>query len=210
MDQKIAEQAVGRLSLYRRLLDAVAMAGGDRIYSHELAEKARVNPAQVRRDLMPLGVAGSTRRGYNVAELVEAIDACLDAPEGQQAAVIGVGNLGRALLAFFSGHRPGLSVVAGFDVNPHSVDRVIHGCRIYHTDRLVEVVEEQQITLAMLAVPSSAAQGVAEQCILAGVSGLLNFAPVRLRVPPTVYMLNVDLTMYLDMVAFFARQRKDS
>jgi len=211
MDQRIAEQTVGRLSLYRRLLDSLAQDGVDHIFSHELAERARFTSAQVRRDLMPIEAAGSTRRGYEVAALIHAIDDYLDAPAGQRIAVVGVGNLGRALLAFFSGRRPKLSVVAGFDVNPHCVDRVIHGCRVYHTERLAETVREQDVTLAMLAVPSREAQAVADLCISAGVSGILNFAPVRLRVPPTVHVSDVDLTMYLEMVAFFARQnRKDS
>jgi redox-sensing transcriptional repressor len=205
MDLKVAEQSIGRLSLYRRLLDTLRHEGIRRIFSHELAERARTTAAQVRRDLMPVGVAGSTRHGYDVAEFIEAIDNYLYDPAGQQAAVVGIGNLGRALLAYFAHRRPKLSVVAGFDVNPNTVDRVIHGCRVYDTDRLAELVRDRAVTLVMLAVPATHAQKVAEQCIAAGVTGILNFAPVRLAVPDGVYVSNVDLTMYLETVAFFAR-----
>ncbi|MFH1732245.1 MAG: redox-sensing transcriptional repressor Rex [Planctomycetota bacterium] len=206
MDQRISEQTIGRLSLYRRLLDKLAQDGITQIYSHELAEKTRFTPAQVRRDLMPVGPAGNTRRGYDVAELIRSIDDYLDAPAGQQVAVVGIGNLGRALLTFFSARRPNLHLVAGFDINPSRVERVTHGCRIHHIDELADIVREQNITLVILSVPSAAAQAAADQCVSAGVRGILNFAPVPLRVPPTVYVSNVDLTMCLEMVAFFARQ----
>jgi len=206
VDQRIAEQTIGRLSLYRRLLDTLMRDCVEHVYSHQLAEKTGFTSAQVRRDLMAVDTAGNTRRGYDVGELTRAIDDYLYAPSGQQVAVVGIGNLGRALLTFFSGRRPKLSVVAGFDVDEQVVDRVIHGCRVYHMDEVDRVVAEDEITLAMLAVPSEAAQPAADVCIAAGVSGILNFAPVRLKVPPSVYVSHVDLTMYLEMVAFFARQ----
>ena len=127
----ISDKSVERLSLYRRLLMIQLTQGADNVFSHELAALAGSTAAQVRRDLMVVGCSGSPSRGYNVRELMEAIGAFLDAPAGQRVALVGVGNLGRAILAFFGGRRPKLSIVAAFDVDPLKVDRVIHGCRCH-------------------------------------------------------------------------------
>ena len=205
MPLAVTEQTVGRLSLYRRLLGRLRAEAVSHIYSHELARMARVTAPQVRRDMMVLGSTGSPRHGYDVAELLRAIDEYLDVPGGQHVAVIGIGNLGQALLAFFSGRRPNLSVAAGFDIDPRKTDRVVHGCRIYPLERLAEVVKEENIDVALLSVPAAQAQDVADLCAKVGVRGILNFAPVPLHVPRGTYVSDVDLTMSLEKVAFFAR-----
>jgi len=206
MRSRVTEQTVGRLSLYRRLLARLHARHTQHIYSHELAEAAGVTAAQVRRDLMVLGCSGSPRHGYEVAELAAAIDDCLDAPEVQCVAVIGIGNLGRALLAFFASRHPNLRVVAGFDNDPLKTDHVVHGCRVYAMERLAQVAAERGIRIVMLTVPASEAQKVADLCVAADMRGILNFAPVPLHVPEGVYVSDVDLTMSLEKVAFFARQ----
>jgi len=207
MQQRVAEQTIGRLSLYRRLLERLLDENKRRVFSHEIAEITGFTAAQVRRDLMGPGPSGNSRHGYDVGELIQAIDDYLDHPGGQRVAVIGIGNLGRALVAFFSGRRPNLSVVAGFDSDPQRVNRVINGCRIYPMESLSEVVVDQNISVAMIAVPAANAQSVAKLCVEAGVSGILNFAPVHLRTPASVYVSDVDLAMSLEKVAFFARQK---
>ena len=206
MDQ-VSDRTIGRLSLYRRLLNNLAAEGVRYVYSHQLAAMAGGTAAQVRRDMMAIGYSGSPTRGYEVTELIQSIRDFLDAPGGQNAALAGVGNLGRSIMAYFAGRRPNLRIVAAFDVDPYKLNRVIHGCHCYGLDQAVRVVPEMDIQVAIVTVPATEAQAVADTLVRAGVHGLLNFAPVRLRVPPEVYVEDIDMTTSLEKVAYFARQR---
>lgn len=201
-----SEKTIGRLSLYRRLLQQVLTEGTKNIYSHQLAQLAGVTAAQVRRDLMAVGYTGSPTRGYDVPDLMESIGGFLDAEEGQNVALVGVGNLGRAILAYFGHRRPKLNIVAAFDVDPERTNRVIHGCRCYPMESLEAVCREQAIAVGIVTVPAAEAQGVCDQLVRAGVRGLLNFAPAALRVGPDVYVDSIDMAMSLEKVAYFARQ----
>ena len=202
----MSAKAIGRLAIYRRLLSDLHAEGVHYVYSHELGHRAGCTAEQVRRDLMTVGYSGSATRGYDVTSLMEGIADLLDAPEGQEAALVGVGNLGRAILAYFSGRRPKLTITAAFDVDADKTARVIHGCRCYPMSELDGVIQERRIDVGIITVPASAAQGVADQLVGAGVRGLLNFAPVNLRVRPYVCVENIDITVSLEKVAFFARQ----
>lgn len=204
----IPDKTIGRLSLYRRLLNRLLAEGVRNIYSHQLAAMAGVTPAQVRRDIMSIGYSGNPNRGYDVVELVESIGQSLDHPEGQRAALVGVGNLGRALLTYFTGRRPKLTIVAAFDSDPRKCDRVIQGCRCYGIAQLPEKVEEMDISIGTITVPAGEAQKIADMLVRTGIRGILNFAPVRIRVPSNVYVEDIDMTMALEKVAYFARKMK--
>ncbi len=206
MAARCSERTIGRLSLYRRLLSGLAAEDTRHIFSHELAKAAGVTAAQVRRDMMAVGYAGSPTKGYDVRELADSIGTFLGGPTPQHVALVGVGNLGRALLAFFAGRRPNLRIVAAFDKDPQRTGRVIHGCRCYSMEDLDAVVAREGIATAILAVPALAAQRVADDLIAAGVRGLLNFAPAPLHVPPHTFAEDIDITTSLEKVAFFARR----
>jgi len=203
----IPDKTIGRLSLYRRLLNRLCGEGVSNVYSHQLAAMAGVTAAQVRRDIMSIGCSGNPNRGYELVELIESIGKSLDDPGGQRAALVGVGNLGRAILTYFSGRRPKLSIVAAFDNDPRKCGRVTQGCRCYGVDRLPDMVSELDITIGVIAAPANDAQRVADQLVHAGVTGILNFAPVRIRVPSTVYVEDMDMTTALEKVAYFARKK---
>ncbi len=203
----ISEKTVERLSLYRRILCQLRAEGRESILSHELAALLHGKAAQVRRDFMQLGYSGVPNSGYNVRRLIESISDLLDSPRMQGAALVGLGHLGLAILSHFSGRWRQLAIRAAFDTDPAKVNRTHHGCRCYAMDDLAPVVREQNIDIGVIAVPAEQAQGVAEALCRAGISGILNFAPVRLRLPDTVYVDTVDLTMSLEKVAYFARQR---
>jgi redox-sensing transcriptional repressor len=203
----ISEKTIGRLSLYRRILNDLLAQSIANIYSHQLATMAGGTAAQVRRDFMTIGFSGSPTRGYDIAELIKTIGQFLDAPKNLNVALIGVGNIGRALLAYFPSHRPNLSIVAAFDRDPGKVNRVIQGCHCYPIERLSEIFETRTIRVGIIAVPAPEAQGIADMMVRAGVRGIVNFARVPLRVPADVYVENIDMTMSLEKVAFFARQR---
>lgn len=207
MARAVSGKTIGRLSLYRRVLYRLLAEGEQSLFSHQLASLVGGTAAQVRRDVMAVGYAGSPTRGYDIQDLTRAIGSFLDAPEGQGVALVGVGNLGRALLAYFSGRRPKLSIEAAFDVDPAKVNRVIHGCWCYPLEELDSVVAEHAIEIGMITVPADQAQAVADRLSQAGVFGLLNFAPVRLWVPGHVYVEDLDVAMSLEKVAFFARER---
>lgn len=204
----ISEKTIGRISLYRRLLNALLAEGTRNVYSHQLAHMAGCAAAQVRRDLMAVGYRGSPTMGYDVPRLLESIRGFMDTPGGQEVALVGVGNLGKALLAFFAGRRPNMQIGAAFDNDSYKVNRVIHGCRCYPMEVLCDVVRDHNIRVAIITVPAAAAQGVAEELAKAGVGGILNFAPVRLRVPPAVHVEDIDMTISLEKVAYFAREGK--
>jgi redox-sensing transcriptional repressor len=199
------EKTVGRLSMYRRILDQLQAEGVNGVYSHQLAAMAGGTAAQVRRDLMVVGYSGNPKRGYDCRELADSIGRYLDDPAGQRCALAGVGNLGRAVLAYFRGHRPLLSIVAAFDVDATKVGRSFEGCPCHPVDRIPQIVAEQDISVGILAVPADAAQDAADRLVAAGVRGLLNFAPTTLHLSPEIYIADMDMTMGLEKVAFFSR-----
>ena len=201
------QNVVGRLSLYRRLLDEHPRSSGEHIYSHQLAQLAGVSPAQVRRDLMSISVMGSPSRGYRVQDLVRSIEFELDSPDAQLVVLIGVGFLGQALLSYVQGRRSKLVISAAFDVDREKVDRFFGGCRARSMEDLESVLLEQDIRTAILTVPVASAQEVSDRLVRAGIRGILNYAPVRLRVPDCVYVEDLDMTMALERVAYFARRR---
>ena len=202
----VSERTIGRLSLYRRLLNTLRAEGARNVYSHELAELAGSTAAQVRRDLMVVGYSGSPGRGYEIAGLLESLREFLDAPGGQGVVLVGVGNLGKALLAYFAGRRPNLRIVAALDNDPEKTGRLVHGCRCYPLEKLAGVIRRHGIRLAVITVPASAAQEVADRLVRAGVRGLLNFAPVRLHVPSGIHIEDIDMTTSLEKVAYFAHR----
>jgi redox-sensing transcriptional repressor len=185
------------------------IAGNTNVYSHQIAGFCGVTPAQVRRDLMSVGYSGSPNRGYNVQALIKSIGDFLDEPHGQPVALIGVGNLGRAILAYFAGRRPKLSIVAAFDVVPERINRAIHGCRCYHVNSFPEVAKREGISVGIITTPADTSQAIADTMVDNGVRGILNFAPLSLKVPPSVYVVDMDMITALETVAYFARQSEE-
>lgn len=206
----IPEKTVERLSIYRRLLENLLKQGRKSAYSHELAELAGVSSSQVRRDFMFISSNGRSNSGYDLYELAESIERYISAQEPDNIALVGTGNLGRAVLSFFNGRRPNLAIKACFDSDPEKIGRMVHGCRCYAIEDVAKVVKEQNIHIAVLAIPQIAAQDIAEELVKAGVNGILNFAPVPLAVPTGIFVENVDLTMYLEKVSHYARNYRNS
>jgi redox-sensing transcriptional repressor len=163
MPGTFSDKTIGRLSLYRRLLGGLEVSGVKHLYSHDLANMAGVTAAQVRRDVMAVGYSGSPTKGYDVVELGKSIGAFLDGVGTQGVALVGIGNLGRAILAFFAGRRPNLAIVAAFDRDPGKTGRVVQGCRCFLAEDMPRVVKELKITAGIIAVPASEAQVVADQ-----------------------------------------------
>jgi len=205
--KQISGKTIGRLGFYRRIVDEALGSNEQYLHSHELAIRAGVSAAQVRRDLMVTGFSGSPNRGYELRALHDTLSHFLDSKTPQHVALVGVGNLGRALISYFSGGRSNLVISAAFDADPEKAGRLFHGCRCYKLDEMQDVLKREKIKIAILTVPAEAARGAASKLVAADVKSILNFAPIPLRVPEGVYVENLDVTMYLEKAAFFARQK---
>jgi redox-sensing transcriptional repressor len=193
------------MSRYRRLLQALRDSGVESIYSHQLARHAVVSAAQVRRDLMVIGYSGSPNRGYDVEACIESISSFLDGAVRQEVALVGVGNIGHAVLAHFADKSPSVAIVAAFDVDPALTDTRIHGVRCVDAARVEELVRDLGIQIAVLTVPGEAAQGAAETLVRAGVKSIISFAPTPLALPNEIFVEYMDITAALESAAYFAR-----
>ncbi len=203
--KKVSQGTIDRLILYRKVLSRLRAEGETNVYSHRMAQLVDRTSAQVRRDIMAVGYSGTPSMGYSVEGLLEGVGDFLDDPKGQKAAMIGIGNLGRAIMDYTYGRHPRLSIVAAFDRDPAKVNRIIHGTRCYHTDDIREIVRREGISVAILAIPGEEAQNIVNELIEAGVTGILNYTDIRLKTPENVFVENRDMLRALEKVAFFAR-----
>jgi redox-sensing transcriptional repressor len=201
---------ISRLSLYLRELQNVLRAGEETINSRELGERLGITDAQVRKDLANFGQFGRRGVGYQVAQLVPAIRSILGTHQSWAVGLVGVGNLGRALLGYRGFPQQGFRIAAAFDADPRKVGSQVEGVTIYSLEDLPQVVRKQGIRLGIIAVPADAAQAVADRLASAGVSGILNFAPVTIQLPPAVSRVGVDLAIELEQLAFSVLHRESA
>ncbi len=198
----VPKAVVSRLSLYLRELQHLVQHGHQTTSSTQLGRVLGFTDAQVRKDLAYFGQFGYPGIGYRCEELIAAIKQILGTDRSWPVALIGLGNLGRALLRYRGFGRQGFCVVAAFDIDASIVGTEIEQIPVFHLDQLAEVIDERQIRLAIIAVPSPEAQGVATLLVNAGVEGILNFAPVTISLPPTVKHVEVDLAIELEQLSF--------
>jgi len=204
----LPQPAVGRLSLYYRELQRLADGGTPSVNSRELGQLVAVSPAVVRRDLSALGTIGRRGVGYNVDLLIERIGMVLGSGVQWRVVLIGVGSLGDALLRYRGFDRLGFSLIAAFDVAPHRIGTEIGGVQIRDAAGMDDAIKELRPDLAILAVPAEHATDVANRLVAGGITGILNFAPTTLRLPPRVAVVNVDLASELQRLAFSVQSRK--
>jgi len=204
----LPERTVERLSEYRRSLLQCLDEGKTHIFSHELAELHHNTAVQVRRDIMFIGYTSMQRKGYDVRDLINVIGEILDSEMGLNVAVIGMGNLGRAITTYFLGKRSRLNIIASFDVDPNKIDRVISGVKCYPLQRISEEVEAMRISIAIVTVPAGSATEVKDLLVDSGIKGILNFTTVPLKVPEHVYLDEYDMITSLEKVAYFVKSAK--
>jgi len=199
----IPRKTVYRLSVYLRCLTQFAENGVHMASSHALAQAAGVKPTQLRKDLTSFGHFGTRGVGYDVETLREGITEALGRKQLQPVVLVGVGHLGSALLAYRGFANENFEIVAGFDVDVQRKRRKTYSQPILPLDKLKSFVRSRKIRMAVIAVPSSAAQDVANRLIAAGVTALLNFAPIVLHVPGKVVVNNVNLANELENLSYF-------
>ncbi|HTJ00689.1 MAG TPA: redox-sensing transcriptional repressor Rex [Dongiaceae bacterium] len=184
---------VKRLPAYLQLLRALQATGREHVSGTVLATVHHLEPVIVRKDLAITGIVGTPRIGFRVDELILAIERFLGWDNQTRALLVGVGNLGSALLGYRGFNDLGLQIVAAFDSDPRKIGRAIHSCRIQSLDKLPEYARRQNITLGVLTVPAESAQAAANVMVQAGIRGIWNFTPVKLQVPEGVVAQKEDL-----------------
>lgn len=209
-NNKLPGKTIERLSQYRRSLLLCLAQEKTHIFSHEIAALLHITPVQVRRDIMLIGYTGTLRQGYDTRELIDLIGEIIDSQEGLHVAVIGLGNLGRAILTYLSGKRTKLNISAAFDIHPEKVDKIYNGVKCYSLDQLKEVIEKEEISIGILTVPASETAQVADTLVKCGIKGILNYTPTPINVPPHVYLQEYDMITSLEKVAYFVKRNQQN
>ena len=204
----VPKAVVSRLSLYLRELQHLVLDGRETTRSSFLGKRLGFTDAQVRKDLAYFGQFGYPGIGYRCEELIAAIRKILGTDRGWAVAMVGAGNLGRALLGYKGFGQQGFRIVAVFDVDEAIVGTDIEGVSVYHLDSLSEVVSKNEIKLGMIAVPAAVAQSVADRLISTGIAGIVNFAPVTINLPDSVRLVGVDLAIELEQLTFSVVNRR--
>ncbi|MEJ5257829.1 MAG: redox-sensing transcriptional repressor Rex [Fervidobacterium sp.] len=197
---KIPKPTVKRLGLYYRCLSRYKEEGVNFVSSQDIAERLNIKPSQVRKDLSYFGNFGKRGLGYSVNKLLGEIAFIIGVNKEWNVAIIGAGNLGSALANYPGLLKHKFNVVAIFDNDREKVGKKIGGITVTHISDLKEMVQEKNIEIAVIAVPESAAQYVAEQVEDSGVKGIVNFSPIKLRV--NIPVEDVDITLSFETLAY--------
>lgn len=202
---KIPQATAKRLPLYYRFLNSLHSSGKQRVSSAELSEAVKVDSATIRRDFSYFGALGKKGYGYNVNYLLSFFRKTLDQDELTKVALIGVGNLGTAFLNYNFMKNNNTKIAVAFDVVEDKVGTKIGDVPVYHMDDLEEVIEKEDIQVAILTVPAPVAQSITDRMIQGTVRGILNFTPARLTVPSSIRIHHIDLAIELQSLVYFLK-----
>jgi redox-sensing transcriptional repressor len=204
--RRISETTVRRLSLYLRILEEVERGGTDTISSEELAERAATTAAQVRKDLSLFGSFGKRGLGYAVPQLAAELREILGLDRAWRVALVGAGRIGSALFEYPGFRRRGFEIVAVLDADPGKRGTRWGGVPVQDIGELERVLESERVDIVILAIPAEAVPDVSARVVATGVKGILNFAPMQLRVPPDVAVKDVNMVMELEALSFALSQ----
>lgn len=199
---KIPDETVRRLPIYLRGLMVSADQGREHISSQSLADSVGVDAWQIRKDLSYFGDFGTPGVGYNIDRLARGIKKTLRLDIIRRAALVGVGDLGSALLAYPGFRMYGLDIVAAFDSDPRKVGKAVNGIQIEEAARIA-TLRQREISLAIVAVPRTAAQTTVDSLVAAGIKGILNFAPCKLIAPRRIKVITLDIAMELARLPYY-------
>lgn len=208
-DQVIPKATAKRLPLYYRYLQFLKESGKTRISSTELSEAVKIDSATIRRDFSYFGELGKRGYGYDINSLLDFFAKVLNEDILTNVALVGVGNLGSALLKYQFHQSNNIRISAAFDVRDDIVGRIMDGVPVYPMDELENQIQIQQIEIVILTIPAGFAQEIANRLIKAGVKGIMNFTPIRLTTPRDVQVQNVDLTNELQTLIYFLKHYKE-
>ncbi len=201
-NMNVSKKCVSRLSRYRKALLRLRSLGFVRVFSDTLGEATGVTSAQVRKDFSLFGIGGNKRGGYDIEILLDRMQTILGKDQVHQVIVVGVGNIGRALIQYKAFEKEGLAIVAGFDIDP-TKQNVKSKVPVLPMQELQNYVKKHGIEIAILSVSEIAAQEACNQLVSAGIIGILNFAPIRLQAPEHVEINTVNLQVELENLIYF-------
>lgn len=198
----VSKATIGRLPAYHRYLQEKLAAGEKTVSSTAIAEDLHLNAVQVRKDLSAIArEAGKPKLGFAVADLIADIDRFLGYDNLNDAVLVGVGGLGKALAGYVGFKNYGLNIVAAFDADPARVGTTVGGIKVFPADELARLVRRLNVLIGIVAVPREAAQGAADELIKGGVRAIWNFAPVHLNVPENIAVKNEDMAASLAILS---------
>jgi redox-sensing transcriptional repressor len=203
LSSNIPDIVIGRLPVYLRALTRLAQEGREVTSSHELGQRLGISSAQIRKDLSHFGGFGKQGTGYQIAYLVEQLKQVLKVDQEWDVALVGAGDLGRALAHYKGFSDRGFRIVLVFDTAPQKIGTHLEGFVIQPLDDLAKVIRERGIKIAMIAVPAEAAQEVADRLIEVGVKAILNYAPINLNVPADIHVQYIDPVVHLQRMTYY-------
>ncbi|MEY3146919.1 MAG: redox-sensing transcriptional repressor Rex [Actinomycetota bacterium] len=206
--RKIADATISRLPMYLRILLELTESGVAGVSSEKIAEMGGINAAKVRKDLSYLGSYGTRGVGYEVSFLIFQIQRELGVDHEWPVVIVGAGNLGQALIGSGGFGRRSYPIVGLVDIDEAKVGALIGSLRVGHIDELPNLIASQQVAIGVVAVPGEAAQMVADRLISAGVTSILNFAPIPVNVPVGISVRQVDLACELQILSFHEQHKK--
>jgi redox-sensing transcriptional repressor len=199
----VPDIVIGRLPIYLRALTLLQEAGQEITSSQELGEKLGISSAQIRKDFSHFGEFGKQGTGYEISYLREQISQILHVDRDWTVMLVGFGDLGQAILHYGGFSQKGFHIEAIFDNDAKKVGQVVEGKTILAMKNLAEVVAEQNIKIAIIAVPAAAAQEVANKLFEVGIKAILNYAPITLSVPDNIQVQYIDPVMHLQRMAYY-------
>lgn len=206
--KKISDSTISRLSTYYRTLSNLIDQGVETVSSEQIAEINNITSAQVRKDLSFFGSFGKRGLGYNTKDLQDQIAKILGLQKKWNVALVGVGNIGRALIDYAEFKKQGFIIKALFDNDMQKVGQEIGGLKIHHIDSACNVIKEQKIEIAIIAVPAKVAQSVVDSLVKCGVKAFLNFAPITIKVPADVMVKYENMSIELEALSYFLTQNE--
>lgn len=206
---KIPKATARRLPLYYRYLILLNEEGKDKVSSSELSEAVQVDSASIRRDFSYFGALGKRGYGYDVKNLLNFFKKILNQDTLTNVALVGVGNLGHALLNYNFKRSNNIRISCAFDINPKITGKILSGVPVYSMADMKQQISDQQITTAILTVPQENAQKTANKMIEAGIKGIMNFTPIRLYAPADVRIQNIDLATELQTLIYFLESEEN-
>jgi redox-sensing transcriptional repressor len=200
--RKISESTIRRLSLYYRALSLLEKENSETVSSKELARREKLTPAQVRKDLSFFGSFGTRGLGYPVHELKDRIGQILGLDRNWNVAMVGVGNIGSALVSYKEFQKQGFNIRLIFDNDQRKIGSNHKGLLVADIKEMPRLLRENNVEMVILAVPAIVAQYIVDEVVAAGIKAILNFAPINLRVPEDVYLRNENMSMELEYLSF--------
>ena len=207
--KNIIKNSLKRIFLYRASLIRLKLMGVEKVFSYTLANETGVTSDQVRKDFSEFDIKGNKRGGYNINELLDKMEKLFHRNKDNNIVLIGMGNLGLALSKYSKFVQRSMNIVATFDIDPFK-QKIRSGIPVYSMNRLEEIITRFNVKVAIIAVPEISAQEVADELIRHGITGIINFAPVLLKVPPDIIINNVNLCDELESVIYYVHKQIQS